>query len=83
MQMIPNDESRNEISSRYYFESLNWLVYAKLPPGWFQATGKGWLGYVQNEYQEDVQPYESGIDDALLQWLARVVLPRVLRFPPT
>jgi len=50
--------------------------------GWFQTTGKGWLGCVQNEYQEDVQPYESGIDDTLLQWLARVVLPRVLRFPP-
>lgn len=22
--------------------------------GWFQTTGKGWLGCVQNEYQEDV-----------------------------
>jgi len=48
-----------------------------------QATGKRLDAYRRTNKQEDVQPYESGIDGALPQWLARVVLPRVLRFPPT
>jgi len=54
---------------------LFWLVG-------FQTTAKGWLGY-EIEHKKTFQPYESGIDGAILQWLARVVLPRVLRFPPT
>jgi len=52
-----------------------------------KRQAKVWIGCVHRQAnankQEDVQPYGSGIDDALLQWLARVVLPRVLRFPPT
>jgi len=48
---------------------------------WLQAAGKGWLGIQRNK--KTLQPYESGIDGAIRQWLARVVLPRVLRFPPT
>jgi len=54
---------------------LFWLVG-------FQTTCKGWLGY-KSKHKKTLQPYESGIDGAILQWLARVVLPRVLRFPPT
>jgi hypothetical protein len=67
---------------------LYYLVWLSLPAVlheptlvWLQAAGKGWLGIQRNK--KTLQPYESGIDGAIRQWLVRVVLPRVLRFPPT
>merc|ERR1712241_46526 len=50
-----------------------------------QAIDDMRLGCVQTNrrLQEDVQLYGPGIDDTPLQWLARVVFLRVLRFPPT
>jgi len=74
------------IKSRALFK-FGWFGYPSPPsytnylPGWLQAAGKGWLGIQRNK--KTLQPYESGIDGAIRQWLARVVLPRVLRFPPT
>jgi len=75
----------NSIGWSSYFNEKPRLVSSRFgPSGWLVSSDRQRLiGCVQNEYQEDVQPYESGIDDTLLQWLARVVLPRVLRFPPT
>jgi len=75
----------NSIGWSSYFNEKPRLVSSRFgPSGWLVSSDRQRLiGCVQNEYQEDVQPYESGIDDTLLQWLARVVFPRVLRFPPT
>lgn len=84
MQMILNDESKHSYQISGFIQI--WFGYPSPPsytnylPGWLQAAGKGWLG-MRNK--KTLQPYESGIDGAIRQWLVRVVLPRVLRFPPT
>jgi len=80
MQMILNDESKHSYQSRALLFGYPTLPSYTNLPGWLQAAGKGWLG-IRNK--KTLQPYESGIDGAIRQWLARVVLPRVLRFPPT
>jgi len=74
------------IKSRALFK-FGWFGYPSPPsytnylPGLVTSSScKGWLG-IRNK--KTLQPYESGIDGAIRQWLVRVVLPRVLRFPPT
>jgi len=62
------------------------IIWLAIPPvlhelTWLVTSSRQRLTRIRNK--KTLQPYESGIDGAIRQWLARVVLPRVLRFPPT